>query len=225
MQTLTPHTESTRGQLGQGIYSLAELRLYLSLYGKPEDGDSALYWLDHALNPVAHESRQPDYSFSDFISLLVVRELVGMGVRVGRIQEAERYGRRRFGLDRPYVTNEVMTDGSLVFFASDEERQVEVANRGGGQQVDRRAVAAYLRRVVYSADGLAIAWQPVKHVVLRPGVQFGEPTVDGTRVPTSAVADVAEAAGVVEAAKRLGVTRTAAAAAVKFEHRLAALRG
>lgn len=220
----TSTAESIRGQLGQGIYSLAELRLFLAYHGTAEDGDRALEWLEHALNPIAHRPRQPDYSFADLISLLVVRELVSLGVKLFRIREAERYGRTTFGMDRPFVSKEVATDGTIVFYASEVPEQVETANKGGGQQVDRKVIGPYLKRVVYADDGNAVAWQPTGGVMLDPTIQFGDPVVRGTRVPTSAVADIAETAGVEVAAQRLSLKLRDARSAVRFEHDLAALR-
>jgi hypothetical protein len=186
-------TESTRGQLGQGIYSLADMRLYLAYFGEPEDGARALTWLASALNPVAHRRRQPDYSFSDLVSLFVVRELTRLGVRAARIRDAEARMRKITGVDRPFVSEDIATDGDEVFFTTEND-QVESANesskRRTGQQTSLIVVAPYLDRVRYD-DGSAAAWSPADHVVLDPQVQFGEPVVDGSRVPTAVVADVA----------------------------------
>ena len=34
---------------------------------------------------------------------------------------------------------------------------------------------------------IAVAWKPSSDIVLRPSIQFGEPCIAGTRIPTSAV--------------------------------------
>jgi uncharacterized protein (DUF433 family) len=218
--TLTP-PESSRGRIGQGIYSLAELRSYLAFDGKQRDGEHALDWLA-VLNDVGHRPRQPDYSFADLVSLFVVRTLLHRGVKPRRIREAEAYLRTRRQTDRPFVCDDLSTDGQFVFFDS-VEGQIESANRGGGQQAGLVIIAPYLHRVQYR-NGAAVQWSPVDHVVLNPEVQFGEPVIDGTRVLTSAIADTAGEAGVEQAAKWLAVSIDAAQAAVAFERRLAALR-
>src|ERR1044072_2379609 len=152
-----------RGEVGQGLYGLGELESYLALQGGEEDGSRTLYWLTNALNPVGHQVKQPDYSFSDLISLFVVRELARRGVALGEIAKAERYGRRRFGVDRPFVRFDVATDGSDVCFEADREesrpQSVESANRGG-QRVLVEPIRERLRSVRYSegADGGAQAW-------------------------------------------------------------------
>jgi hypothetical protein len=218
--TLTP-PESTRGQLGQGIYSLAELRSYLAFDGKAEDGGHALDWLS-MLNDVAHRPRQPDYSFADLVSLFVVRTLLGKGVKPRHIREAETYLRAHRQTDRPFVCDDLLTDGQFVFFPS-VDGQIESANRGGGQQAGLVIIAPYLKRVKYH-EGAAVQWSPMDHVVLSPEIQFGEPVIDGTRVLTAALADAATEAGVKQAAKWLAVSVDGARAAVTFERRLAALR-
>jgi uncharacterized protein (DUF433 family) len=218
--TITP-PESTRGQLGQGIYSLAELRSYLAFAGVEKDGDRVLDWLG-MLNDVAHQPRQPDYSFADLVSLFVVRMLLGKGVKPRRILEAETYLRTRRQTDRPFVCDDLSTDGRFVYFDS-LEGPVDSANRGGGQQASLVVIAPYLKRVKYH-EGAAVQWSPMDHVVLNPAIQFGEPVIDGTRVLTVAVADAAAGAGVEQAAKWLAVSASAARAAVSFERRLAALR-
>lgn len=228
MQT-TRREGTERGGIGQGIYSLAELRLYLAFYAGPEVGDRALYWLETALNPVDHQTRKPDYSFSDLISLLVVSELVGLGMQPHRIQEAEGYLRDRSRTARPFVNQEIATDGKTLFIRSDVEEQMESANHGGGQQAHGRIIGPFLKRVSYTrtadADWApAISWSPTDRIVLSPRVQFGEPVIDGTRVPTAAVAEIAAVAGVEETTCRLSITSVAARAALDFERRLEALR-
>jgi uncharacterized protein (DUF433 family) len=222
-------TESTRGELGQGLYSLADLRAYVSFpderRGRFAAGEYALEWLDGALNPVAHAARQPDYSFSDLISLFVVRELVRKGVRPGTIRAAEGYLRRRLRTDRPLLSDKIATDGRHVLYDDEivgEPEQVEAADLEG-QQVMVEPIREQLASVWYS-DGWASRWHPTRWVVLDPGVQFGEPVIEGTRLRTADLAAVAEDIGSQAAARRLDVDEAATEAAVRFERRLASLR-
>lgn len=226
--TTTTDTESTRGEVGQGIYSLADLRVYLAYSGEPDDGELALEWLRRALNPVAHRPRQPDYSFSDLISLFVVRELRRHGLSDAAIREAEGHMRRARGTDRPFVSNDIATDGRTVFFMHDEPDQVEAANwaRGQrrGQQASTKAIAPYLSRVRYGEDGTAEQWLPSSGVVLNPHIQFGAPVIAGSRIPTRAVADVARRYSLEQASEWLAISPGAAGAAVRFEQQLDAIR-
>lgn len=187
MTTHTDNRESTRGQIGQGVYSLAELSTYLRFYAGAKTGALTLRWLSEALNPVAHERRQPDYSFSDLVSLFVVRGLREHNVRLSRIKEAEATMRQRLSQDRPFLWRDIFTDGEEVFFKT-EHGQIESANRSSkrrdGQQIGYVAIERYMRNLRYH-DRFAVAWHPVDYVELNPKIQFGEPVVEGTRVPTS----------------------------------------
>lgn len=225
MTPITSDQHSTRADLGLGIYSLADLRAYLAYYADDASvGPLALTWLSEALNSVhGHVVRRPDYAFSDLISLFVVRELRRLGVRMNKIRQAEQHMRQTTGLERPFMHREVMTDGRDIWIVGDEPQQLEAASGPRGQQASRIALAAYLESVQYT-DSIASTWIPAEHVLVDPNVQFGEPVVQGTRVPTAAVAEIAESAGAERAASRLGIAAAETAAAISFERKLAALR-
>jgi uncharacterized protein (DUF433 family) len=131
--------------------------------------------------------------------------------------------RKTTGVERPDVHREVMRDGRDVWIVGDEPLQVEAASGPRGQQASRVALAAYLKSVQYTHN-VASTWVPAEHVLVSPHVQFGEPVVRGTRVPTAAVADVAASAGADRAATRLGIGKAEADAAIAFERKLTAVR-
>lgn len=225
----TESIRGARGGLNQGLYSLGELRVFLALEGERKDGDRALYWLTNALNPVEHQAKQPDYSFSDLISLFVVRELRRRGVPSSEIAKAERYGRRRFRVDRPFVRHDVATDGCDVCFETDRDsmtpHSVESANREG-QRAMVGPIRDQLRSVRYTEGdhGLAYEWAPMDGVVLDPTIQFGAPVIAGTRVLTDDAADIAEELGPDATAERLSIKLADLRAAIKFQRRVAALQ-
>ena len=222
-RTLTSKTESTRGEIGQGIYSLAELRLYVAFEAGREASEQVLAWLTDVLLPVAHTTRRPDYSFSDLISLFVVRELRRAGVQPRAIRDAEAHFRKLWKTDRPFARETIATDGVDVYPSRrDIADQLEAGNRGG-QQVMFEAVRDRLRNVRYD-DGWATAWSPVPDVVLDPRVQFGEPVIDGTRVPTASIAGSVEAVGEGRTVQMFQLSADAVRSAVQFERRLSALR-
>lgn len=212
-------------ELGQGLYSLADLRVFLSFTGEEKDGGYALDWLADVLLPSGHRRRRPDYSFGDLISLFVVRELKNKGVRPQHIRDAERYLRSKWNTDRPFTSGEIQTDGRGIYVDDDLiAGQIESADRYG-QQVMRELVRERLTAVHYDdGTGRATYWTPAKHVLVDPRVQFGEPVVDGTRIPTAAVADMTSFASPTEIQRQLGIPAQKVEAALSFERRLAALR-
>ncbi len=212
-------------ELGQGLYSFADLRVYLALSGDKDDAGHALDWLAHVLLPVAHHRRRPDYSFGDLISLFVVRELKKTGVRTRDIRQAERYLRVKWDTDRPFTSGEIQTDGRGIYVDDDLiAGQIESAERAG-QQVMRELVRKRLTSVNYDdGTGRAAYWIPHQHVLVDPRVQFGEPVVSGSRIPTAAVADMAHYASPMEIQHQLNISGDKVEAALSFERRIASLR-
>jgi len=218
MSATTHHRESTRRDLGAGFFSLSELRAYLALSGSERDAGRASWWLGSVLNPVAHKPRRPDYSFSDLISLFVVRELRKKGVSTQAIRDAEHYLRRKWRTDRPLISDEIQTDGRRILVAEGViAGQIESADLEG-QQLMLVAVKDQLASVHYS-ENMAASWSPAEGVVIDPRIQFGDPVVAGTRLPTSFVAEIAEHDGQ-DAAARLDIEPQDVDRAVAFERRL-----
>ncbi|MCW2989377.1 MAG: hypothetical protein JWM24_2315 [Solirubrobacterales bacterium] len=219
---MTAITGLERGsELGQGLFSLSNLRAYMAFSGAPQDANRVLPWLADVLNPVGHQAKHPDYSFGDLISLFVVRELKRKGLKTSTIREAEFYLRKKWNTDRPFVTDELKTDGCGIYV--DDELvaggQLESADKHG-QQVMREAVKERLSSVHYD-DGLATAWNPAQHIVVDPRIQFGDPVVSGTRIATELVADMAAYASVDKIATDMGISEEQAEAALNFERHLA----
>lgn len=212
---------TNRRKLGGGAYSLQELRAYLTFSGKPKDGDHASYWLKATLNPVAHKSKRADYNFDDLVSLFVVRELRKRGVRPRAIKEAEEWLRDRLGIERPFVVEDIKTDGVDVFYRDEAIRgQIEAASRKG-QQAIRAAVSEKLTSVRYT-DGTASSWEPVQGIILDPEIQFGEPVIAGSRLTTELVAGVADSLGIDRAAERFCIDAASVRSAMAFQSTLAA---
>ena len=223
--------KSERGGIGQGLYSLADLRLYIALTSPDNataarDANRTMYWLWDVLLPVGHQPKRPDYSFGDLISLFVVRELLRKGVPKRNIQTSEAYLRRKWNTDRPFTSGEIQTDGFAVYVDDNLiNGQIESADREG-QQTMRELVRERLATVHYDDDGSGRAayWTPSDHILIDPRVQFGEPVVAGTRIPTAAVADMSCYAAPQDIERDLKLTASKVAAALAFERRLAALR-
>jgi uncharacterized protein (DUF433 family) len=222
MPTTNPELTPTRSALGTGVYGLPELRAFVALEGTREDGEHVLSWLKAALNPVRHRPRAADYSFSDLVSLFVVRELLRKGVKPHKIREAEAWLRETEKTDRPFVRDDIKTDGVEVFYRDELiPTQIEAASRRG-QQTMREPIQDRLTSVGYEG-GSAAYWKPAPGVMIDPRVQFGTPVVIGTRVPTEAVSGVARKLDVERAVRRFKLSTEHVQNAIAFEDRLASL--
>lgn len=218
--TFPPNTDSVP-RSGSGFYGLADLRSFVALSGAPSDAKHVLPWLRSALNPAPHGRRRPDYSFADLVSLFVVRELVRRGVALRTIRDAESYLRKKWQTERPFVSDEIRTDGCGIFVDDNLiAGQIESADRHG-QQVMRELIKDRLSAVHYH-HGSAAYWTPRAGVLVDPRVQFGEPVLEGTRLTTELVAAAAGELGVDDTASRFRITRKAVGTAVRFDAELSA---
>jgi uncharacterized protein (DUF433 family) len=218
--------------LERGIYGLEELRRYAAYQrGRTLPLHHVRSWMHHALAPDKHRSRRPDYTFHDLVSLFVVRELVDAGVAPAAIRSAEVHLRDRFHQPRPFATRKIFTDGVEVLYEPlpSAEGQITSASRGG-QEVIRPAIEAALRGIRFDPHGLATAWDAkVKDrgdalITLDPRIQFGEPCVTGTRLPTAQLWEQAQAGeSAHDLASSYGVSVSAVKAALTFEEKLASM--
>lgn len=212
--------------LGRGLYSLGDLRAYLALSGSSADAARAPYWYERVLLPDEHHRKwRPDYSFRDLISLFVVRELKQHGVRTRDIRTAEDYLRQKWKTRRPFANGTIQTDGSGIFVDQDLiAGQLESADRRG-QQAMLSPLRDRLTAVRYDeATGFAANWSPEPEVVIDPRIQFGSPVLSGSRIPTSAVADMASWATTKTIQNQLQISAARVEAALSFEQKLNALR-
>jgi uncharacterized protein (DUF433 family) len=216
--------------LGRGIYALHELRSYLA-YQRPHGPTigQVTYWINHALTFEGHRPRRPDYTFHDLVSLLVVRDLVAAGVPANTIKQAELHLRNQLGRERPFATTTIFTDGVDVLYEADPllADQITSANRSG-QEVLRPVIEAALLGVRYE-DGIAAEWAVETKgadalITLDPKIQFGEPCVAGTRVPTALLYELVrhdQSEAEIANQYRLPIARVRAA--IRFESGLAAV--
>jgi uncharacterized protein (DUF433 family) len=203
------HTSTLAGSappIGQGLYSVAELRRLLAVNGSSPSSPTVMRWISEGLMPSGHQRGRPSYSFHDLISLLVVRWLRSEGVRLKEIRHAEEHLRTVEGLSRPFATQKIQTDGINVLYRAEPaiREQLTAANRGG-QEVE-----------------LAAWWQIARNVEVRPEISFGEPCVVGTALRTAQVRSLSLAG---ESPERISdlyeVPLDRVIAALEFEEQLA----
>ena len=123
--------------------------------------------------------------FEDLISMRVIAALRAAGVSWPRIHAAEDWLRDQTGHQRPFATEQLWTERSDVLTELGD--QLIAASRHG--QLAMNLLREYLIPVsgLRFEDEVASSWEPHPFVVLDPAIQFGEPCIRGTRVPTRAV--------------------------------------
>lgn len=130
-------------------------------------------------------------SFEDLISLRVVAALRAYKVGWAAIWAAEKWLRETTGHQRPFATEEMWTETSDIFVSF--RGMIIAASRNG--QIAMDIVQEYLVPVSgLRFDGnVAIQWRPAPGIMIDPKVQFGEPCIEGTRIPVRAVLSLVKA--------------------------------
>lgn len=178
-----------------GIYEVPEAARYLRADpARPNDyspGSATLIrWIRRGLaSPALARTPGRDLllDFEDLISMRVITALRASGVGWWEIDRTEQWLREVKGIRRPFATERLwMGQGEL--FAEWEEHLVSGSRHG---QAALNLLREYMTRVKdlqFSEEShLAISWEPVPGVVLRPQVQFGAPCIKGTRIPTRSI--------------------------------------
>ena len=160
-------------------------------------------------------------AFHDLVSMRVIAALRASGVSWPRIHAAETWLRRHTGCRRPFATEQLWTDHSDVL-ADFGERLIAASQHG---QLAMSILKDYLIPVsgLRFQDQVASKWSPQPGVMLDPSVQFGEPCIPNTRIPTRAVWSLVRG-GDPQAlvARSYGITPEELAAALHWENKIAA---
>lgn len=182
-----------RQRLGTGIYdppTAARLlfagRMANETY--PVSSGTLIRWIRSGLaTPELAEApgRSLLLTFEDLVSLRVIAALRSYGVGWKAIWMAERWLRETTGHSRPFAREELWTATSdvLVRFRG----MITAASKNGQLAMD--IVRDYLIPIhgLAFTDCVATQWRPVAGIVIDPRVQFGDPCIEGTRIPVRAV--------------------------------------
>lgn len=194
--------------LGRGIYDVAEVSRIVRRH--PE---TVGRWTRGA-DPLHHVESDLIISFLDLISLWVISELIRRGVPKREIRVGGEYVAEHAGTNYPFAHQSLATVGAGFF--GQFGAWVDVGK--GGQGSFPEVIEELLSPIEFGPDLHASIWRPAEGVWLNPEVQAGAPCVDGTRVPTRAIADL-EAAGdrVEDIADDLSLDIAQVRAAVQYE--------
>ncbi len=150
-------------------------------------------------------------------------------VPLPNVRSAVNYVQRQFHSKHPLAEQKFETDG-VNLFVSRFEKLVSVSEEG--QLAMRELIKAHLRRIEHDASGFAVRLFPFtrKHdldqpkiVVIDPFVSFGRPTITGTGITTSILAERYKAGDSMDAlAEDYGCERAQVEEAVRCELALAA---
>ena len=176
---MVEHRDDSSTRLcGAGIYDLTEAA---RLVGRA--ADTIARWVRGA--EALHRVRDAKIlNFLDLISLLVISELVRRRVPKPEIIRGGEYLSRQLDTSYPFAHKDIATAGAALFG--------KFGDWVGGQLAFQDAIREYLKPISYGGDDLASAWRPRPRILVNPAIQAGAPCIEGTRVPTLLLAELAE---------------------------------
>ncbi len=210
--------------LGRGVYDIAEVARLLR---RPRQRVEGWTRTGTRKTPLLTGEFAELFSFWDLMSLRVIAELLGRGVRRDATVTGAEHLSRRLGTDRPFAHKDIATVGTGFFARVEAATGWEDVGQGG-QLAFEDVVLPLLRPVTFDASGMAAIWRPQQGVWINPAVQAGEPCVDGTRIPTRLLAGLLPRDGdlsgdnMVEVLSDYRLSEGQVRAAVSFECSLAA---
>lgn len=152
--------------------------------------------LIHTELPVLEGQRA--LTFVELIELLYIRAFERAGVSWKLIRDAAGVAARMFSTAHPFALRQVYADPRSVYGAVREHDGSEslVQLVGHGQHAMPQLVKPYLEQIDFGVDDVAQRWWPMGRdggVVVDPGVGFGAPTIEGTRIRTRLLANAYDA--------------------------------
>lgn len=183
-----------------GIYIAPEAALYLTAtltrdvpsytLKHPISSRRVIHWIRVGLTTPSLAGiggRELLLSFEDLVSMRVIALLRAFGVSWPKIHKAEQWLREQTGYPRPFAIKRVWTETRDVF--AEFPAGFITASRHG-QIAFVELFEEYLQSVEDMSfiphDGVNVAetWTPHDDVLMNPKIQFGDPCIKGTRLPT-----------------------------------------
>ena len=170
--------------------------------------------------------RERVIDFADLISCQAIASFRAANISLQKIRKAEKYFRKLYRVDKPFARRAFWYSRRDIFAKLEN---VMVAGTRAGQLTlgGLSDWVDHLRVNISFAgeDDLAQAneWKPAPQISLRPNVQFGQPCLAGTRIPTWSLWSYVTAGDSVEyVAKAYHLKVADVEQAVEWENRLRA---
>jgi uncharacterized protein (DUF433 family) len=161
-------------------------------------------------------------TFKDLVSLRIIAAMRANGVKPREIAIAERELRHVFGWEYPFAMAELWTAKPDVFI---KVRGI-LLSASRYMQYAMDFFEEYLQPLhglSFDLEGFSATWTPHPGVLLNPKIQFGEPCVQGTRVPTQVIWSFYEAGDTVDTLSGMyGLTKKQLEDAIDWERQLEA---
>ena len=187
--------EIRKSPIYSGLYGIPESARYLAntpplINGNRVETAKLRYWIKTSVPPIQEvefPSRQRLISFLDLISMRMIAILRSRKIALEEIRNTEIWLRKDLGIPSPLASKGLWTYGHHIYIKFEEH--ILAASKFGQQAMD--FVRSWLSEVeidmTFDSNELADTWLIYKDIRLNPKIQFGEPCIDGTRIPISTI--------------------------------------
>ncbi len=178
-----------------GIYGISDAARYLSvtlprLNGQRPGPAKLRYWIRSGASRIS-EPQFPTtkrlVTFQDVISMRMIAILRAKNIPLQKVRDMERWARSQFSTDWPFAFRPMWAYQSDVFI--EFEKQLVAATRFG--QIAMDILREWLEEIeldmTFDDNQIAETWTPYEGIELDPYIQFGEPCIVGTDIPTKAI--------------------------------------
>ena len=169
--------------LGKGIYDIVEVARMIR-----RDPGTVARWTQGE-DPLYSGAQGGDFGFLDVVSLYVISQLRQRKVPIEEIRTGGEYLSGKLNTPYPFAHQRLATVGGAFFTELEDWYDVGKWGQGAFQTMIRHV----LQPIEFGTDELARVWRPAAGVWINPRVQTGTPCIDGTRIPTRVLADLAAA--------------------------------
>ena len=210
--------------VGAGVYDVQEIAYLLGVRS-----ELVIKWAREDLRgrpPIVAPSFERAFSFSDLVALWVSLTLRNRGVPEKDLRLGIQNLRESSGIVHPFtvkwIVDSIATSGSS-FLLNQEGNWYDLGK--GKQGAFTNVVSIWLKHLVWNEVGSVSQWHPAPRILIDPGIQAGSPCIEGTRVPTSVIFELAEEESIDEIAYDLELSIDQVESAVSFETALANGKG
>jgi len=126
-------------------------------------------------------------NFKDLVSLRAIATMRANGVKHHEIITAEKVLRKRYGWDYPFATFEFWTMAPKDIFIKEGKALLSASRHMQSAMNFFEEYMQPLHNLTFDIFGVSATWRPYNNVLLDPQIQYGEPCIEGTRVPTQVI--------------------------------------
>lgn len=166
------------------------------------------------------EGRDRGFNFYTLVELIVIYALREKNVSFQKIISARSHLKKIIGVEYPFASKQIMSDGDKLFYQIDEDLLLDVNLKN--QYSFKDIVKPYCNKLDFDAiDKLAERFWPLgkdRNIVVDPKHRLGEPTISGTNISVAIIAGMAARGEDVETiANVYGLTARQVKDAIEFK--------